>query len=348
MNTAATLPAAAAACPDCHSEWTAGTLACPGCQRLVHAQTLKTLAERAAAAARDGDTHSELVAWRASLELLPPGSTQYEWVAERVVALSDHADWRPEPAPPPPASGRWKWLAGAAPLAFLAWKFKFLIVALVTKGKLLLLGLTKASTLASMFATVGVYWSQWGLWFALGLVGSIYVHEMGHVAALRRYGIAASAPMFIPGFGALVRLKQAPLTPREDARIGLAGPVWGLGAAVVAALAGLVTGNGLWLAIARTGAWINLFNLMPIWQLDGSRAFASLTAARRWVAVVALAAAWRMTGDGLVLLVTLVAGVRALGGGADVRPDRGALALYVLVTLGLAIVFRVSFVSLAR
>src|ERR1700689_2677115 len=70
---------------------------------------------------------------------------------------------------------------------------------LLSKGKLLLLGLTKLSTLLSMFAFFGVYWTLYGWAFALGLVLSIYVHEMGHVSALRRYGIPATAPMFIPG-----------------------------------------------------------------------------------------------------------------------------------------------------
>src|SRR5678816_1406719 len=45
----------------------------------------------------------------------------------------------------------------------------------------------------SMLLAFGVYWTAWGMWFALGLVLSIYVHEMGHVVALRRYGIAATA-----------------------------------------------------------------------------------------------------------------------------------------------------------
>ncbi len=52
-----------------------------------------------------------------------------------------------------------------------------------------------------------MYWTAWGWKFALGLVVSIYVHEMGHVAALRGYGTKANAPMFIPGLGALIRLK---------------------------------------------------------------------------------------------------------------------------------------------
>ena len=132
------------------------------------------------------------------------------------------------------------WSKGAATgavgtLALALWKFKFLAFMVLSKGKLLLLGLTKASTFLSMFATVGVYWTAFGFRFALGFVLSIYIHEMGHVAALARYGIAASAPLFIPGVGAFIRLKQEFTDPRQDARVALAGPIWGLGAALVCA-----------------------------------------------------------------------------------------------------------------
>ncbi len=323
----------------CGTEVATSLLVCPACRRLVHAGTLKDLAERAETAARRGDSQAALGHWRSSLELLPAGSRQFAAVSERIAALVQSVESAPRHIP---ASGRWKWLAALGPAGLLIWKFKFLLVALLTKGKLLLLGLTKAGTLASMFAAVGVYWTIWGLWFALGVVLSIYVHEMGHVAALRRYGIAATAPMFIPGVGAFVRLKQAHLAPREDARIGLAGPMWGLGAAAAALAGAHLGGGGMWIAVARTGAWINLFNLLPVWQLDGSRAFASLTRAHRWLATAALAAAWGITGDGVVLLVLIVAGFRALTGGANVERDRGALALYAFVTLALAFVFRIA------
>src|SRR2546422_5007806 len=68
--------------------------------------------------------------------------------------------------------------------------------------------------------------------------------------------------MFIPGVGAVVRLKQYPASPREDARVGLAGPLWGLGATAAAYAAYLGTGGGIWAAIAHFGAWVNLFNLV--------------------------------------------------------------------------------------
>ena len=328
-------------CSGCGTEVAASLLSCPVCHRLVHGQALKDLAARADAAAAAGDVRESLAAWRSSLDLLPPGSRQYTAVTQRIETLSHQVEAAGSaPAPPLPQSGWWKWLAGLGPIGLLIWKFKFLIVAVLGKGKLLLLGLTKASTLLSMFATVGLYWSLWGLWFAVGLVVSIYVHEMGHVAALRRYGIAASAPMFIPGLGAMVRLKQRPVGPREDARIGLAGPVWGLGAALAALATALLGGGPMYSAIAHVGAWINLFNLTPVWQLDGGRAFASLSPPHRWIATAAIALAWALTGDGIVLLVLVVAAWRSLAADKEVKPDSGALLLFVAVTLALALVFR--------
>jgi hypothetical protein len=84
------------------------------------------------------------------------------------------------------------------------------------------------------------------------------------ITALVRYGIPATAPSFIPGFGAFVRMKAYPASAVEDARVGLAGPLWGLGASLAALGMHLLTGSGVWGAIAQAGAWINLLNLIPI------------------------------------------------------------------------------------
>jgi Zn-dependent protease len=327
-------------CEGCGTELSASMLSCPSCHRLVYAALLKDFAASAETASAAGDTPAALTSWRSSLELLPPGSRQRAIVEQKIASLTQQIDTAA--ASEVPTTGRWKWLATLGPVGLLLWKFKFLLVALLTKGKLLLLGLTKFSTLASMFGMIAVYWAAWGLWFAVGLVVSIYIHEMGHVAALRRYGIAASAPMFIPGFGALVRLKQSPASPREDARIGLAGPVWGLGAAVGASLIGTFGGGAMWLAIAHVGAWLNLFNLTPIWQLDGSRGFASLTRPHRLLATGALIIAWFITRDGIVMLAALVAVWRCFSDTREVPRDWGALATFSFVAVALAVVFALS------
>ena len=247
-------------------------------------------------------------------------------------------------APPPdPAAKRSRWgklAAKLAPLGILAWKFKAIALIGLTKAKLLLLGLTKMSTLFSMLATFGLYWTAFGWRFAAGLVLSIYVHEMGHVAALRRYGIAASAPMFIPGFGAFVRMKAYPANVGEDARVGLAGPIWGLGAAVFAWLMGLLTEAPIWFAIARTGAWINLFNLIPIWQLDGGRGFRALTRQQRSVVVVAALVMWAVTEETMLLLVCLGGVYRLFSKDYPEHPDNVALLEFVGLVVFLSMLFR--------
>jgi Zn-dependent protease len=206
----------------------------------------------------------------------------------------------------------------------------------VTKGKLLLLGLTKAGTVLSMAASFGVYWAVWGWRFALGLVASIYVHEMGHVAAMRRYGIEATAPMFLPGLGAMVRSKQYPVDPVENARVALAGPLWGLGAALAAYAAFWITGLGVLAAVAHVSAWINLFNLLSVPPLDGGKAFSALTEGQRWVLVAVIAVALASTGERLLILLLIAAVIRAMAGRGGSRADTRTLAEFAVLVAALS------------
>jgi Zn-dependent protease len=285
---------------------------------LVHAATLKRLADEANSAHSAGDLTAALTAWRQALDLLPPGTRQREVIAATIDSLGRELEQSGATASSSPQrrSGS-KVATGAAGIGALG--------LLLSKLKLVLLGLTKLSTLASMLLAFSLYWTMWGWRFALGFVASIYVHEMGHVAALSRLGIKATAPMFIPGIGAVVRLKQYPVTPREDARVGLAGPIWGLAAAAVAYAVYRVTDSQTWGAIAQVGAWINLFNLLPVWQLDGARGFRALATDQRWMVVAIVAAMWLVTHEGLLVLLFLTAAYAAWRGEAPEDGDRRAL-----------------------
>jgi len=218
----------------------------------------------------------------------------------------------------------------------LLWKFKIILVFVVTKGKLLLLGLTKSSTFFSMFISFAAYWAAWGWPFALGVVLSIYVHEMGHVDALRRYGFKATAPMFIPGFGALIRLQQHPTNPVEDARIGLAGPLWGMGAAMACYLVFLATGSAIWSAIAHMGAFINILNLIPIASLDGARGFRALSRNQALLVTAALGGGWFFTSENLILLVAIVALFRSATKPKEASPDRVSFILFLVLIASLS------------
>ncbi len=347
----------ALSCPACGSEVSPNLLSCPSCQRLVHSGRLKELAEQADGAERNGDLSSAMAAWRDALSLLPAESRQHAVVADRVNRLGRRVEASPSSiAPPaslpndktPPHAGpSSRWSGGAisgiiGTLALAVWKFKFAAVLLFSKAKFLLLGLTKASTFLSMFLAVGVYWTVFGGWFALGLVLSIYVHEMGHVAMLLRYGVRADAPLFIPGLGAVIRMRQAFTDPRQDARVGLAGPIWGLGAALVCAIVHGVTGEPIWAALAKIGAWVNLFNLMPIWQLDGGRAFRSLNRSQRWLATAAVATAWAVTEEGLLLLLTIAGVFRTATDKPGEQPDKTILVQYVALVAVLSALTRLS------
>ena len=142
--------------------------------------------------------------------------------------------------------------------------------------------------------------------------------------------------MFIPFVGAFVRLNRGPDTVHDDAIAGLAGPIYGLGAALACYLVYTLTSVSLFGALARTGAWINLFNLIPIWQLDGGRAFNALNRPQRWTMVAVIAGAWLWFHETMLLLVLLGALYRAFTTAAPAEPDRRAVWSYGLLIAVLA------------
>jgi Zn-dependent protease len=319
-------------CSHCQTELPPSALACPACGSLIYADQLKQLAADAQTLTNVGDLTAARDRWVQALQLLPPQSRQHAFIRERVAGLTASLN----NAAPSKASASaqdqswWKRGAGGAATAALL---------LLSKLKFLLLGLTKASTFISMFAFFGVYWSVYGWPLALGLVVSIYIHEMGHVSMLRGLGIDAGAPLFIPGVGALVMLKQHVRDPLTDAKIGLAGPVWGLGAAIAALAAYGLTGAKIWLAIAQLTGFINLFNLIPIWQLDGSRGFHVLARSERWILVGAIAVALILTEQRLLLIVGAVAVWRAMQ--SEQGPgDTRVLATFATLVVALALIAR--------
>jgi Zn-dependent protease len=318
-------------CASCGTELPPGALACPACQSLIHASALKQLAAEADTATRAGDPVSARTHWEAVLRLLPAHAQQHAVIRDRVAELTRRIDAGPARAPAATGETPW-WRRGAAGIVTVS-------LLLLSKLKFLLLGLTKASTFISMFAFFGVYWSIYGWPLALGLVLSIYIHEMGHVAMLRNLGIEAGAPMFIPGVGALVMLKQHISDPLTDAKIGLAGPVWGLCAALTALGMYALTGARIWLAIAQLTGFLNLFNLIPVWQLDGSRGIHVLARWERWALVGAIALALMLTEQRLLFIVGGVAVWRSLQ--KETGPgDTRVLATFVVLVFALSLLAR--------
>lgn len=149
-----------------------------------------------------------------------------------------------------------------ASVLFLVGKLKFLGF---------LVGVLKFKTLGTMLLSIALYATQWGAPFAIGFVLLIFVHEMGHVIALRHEGIPAGAPVFIPFLGAFIAMRGRPRDAYVEAKVAIGGPVLGSIAAWAVLATGLALQHPLLITLGHSGILLNLFNLIPVSPLDGGR-----------------------------------------------------------------------------
>jgi Zn-dependent protease len=186
------------------------------------------------------------------------------------------------------------------------------LAVLASKAKLLFLALIKVkavATLGTMFISIAAYTLAFGWPFAVGLVLLLFVHEMGHVIQLRREGVEASAPVFIPFLGAMISAKSLGKDAAAEARVGLAGPILGTIGTLIPLAIYLATDSYFWRALAYLGFFINLINLLPVLPLDGGRAMAVL-GPKVWLAGILLtvAATVIFLGPFMLLFVLLLGG----------------------------------------
>ena len=208
---------------------------------------------------------------------------------------------RHEPAPEPPKRNRGRLLGSLLVVgAFLA-KFKGVLLVL-PKLKLF-------TTSASMLVSVAAYALIWGWRFAIGFVLLLFVHEMGHVIQLRREGIEASAPLFIPFLGAAIAAKSLGGNALAEARVGLAGPVLGTAAALALIPIAEATDSDLIRALAFVGLFLNLFNLLPVVPLDGGRAMAAMAPWMWFVGFAGLVALTFARPNPILLLILFFGGM---------------------------------------
>lgn len=164
-----------------------------------------------------------------------------------------------------------------------------LLLGALAYGKYAILFLFKIPALATLgtaLISVGAYSLWGGPWFAVGLVLMIFIHEMGHVVEIRRQGMHATAPIFIPFFGAAIFQRSHAQSPMRQAQIGIAGPIAGtIGATAALVLYGSTRWEQL-LLWAYLGFLINLFNMIPFGMLDGGWILAPVS---KWIQVAGLA-----------------------------------------------------------
>ena len=235
------------------------------------------------------------------LPYLPPGGGQLPPPPSIYQVTSDippSSQYHYSPAPPRRANrGLLGGLAAAAAATFAYGKYALLI----------LFKIPFATTLVSLLVSFGAYAVIYGPWFAVSLVTMILVHEMGHVVEIRRQGMQATAPIFIPFLGAAIFQRSHPTDALKQAQIGIAGPIAGTLGATAAFALYAATQNEVFLLAAWLGFFLNLFNLVPVWQLDGSWILAPVS---KWFqaagyAVVAALALFHVVSIFLIVIALL-------------------------------------------
>jgi Zn-dependent protease len=300
-----------------------GALACDPCHALVHSEELVRISARAKALEEQDQLLQAREEWLKALPLLPPSSTQAEWIRGQAYKLELAA----KVAPPPEEKHSWaRKLGPLAPIAIV-----------LAKSKTLLLAIFKLKFLFSLFVFMGVYWTLFGPAFGVGLAVLILVHEMGHYIDIRRRGLPADMPVFLPGLGAYVRWQALGVTRQTRAAVSLAGPLAGLLGAAVCAYLWHQTGNGLWAALARISAGLNILNLIPIWILDGGQAAVALSKTERLILLAACLFLWLFVGESVFVLVAAGVVYRLFTKDLPPQPSPAIAAYFVGVLLALGL-----------
>jgi Zn-dependent protease len=314
-------------CPHCFHDLSLGELACAECHALIYSTQLESLAKKAKAFEAAHQFSEARETWQQSLAMLPHDSKQAEWVRDHVRAL----ELAQPPAPDPQSAKSHPWAKRLGPLAPIA--------ILLAKSKGLFLALFKLKFLLSFFSFLAIYVAIYGWRFGVGFAACILIHEMGHFVDIKRRGLPAEMPVFLPGLGAFVKWKRLGVTKRQVAQVSLAGPLAGWIAAACCAVLYAQTHNPLWAALARTGAILNILNLIPVWVLDGGQAIGALGAVERAALLAAALGIWLYTGQGIFFLVCAGCVWRLFTKDKPAESDWGTWLYFaaVLVALGLVL-----------
>lgn len=316
-------------CGICQTELRAGDLACPRCAALVHRERLDAISKTALELERAGTPDASVEArelWRSALPLLPRGSTQAEWIRQHLQEIEalrniqrphgDKAELEPLPTKP-------NWTKRLGPLAPIA-----LVLA---KLKTFFFVLLKLKFLLSFALFLGVYWTLFGPWFGVGFAVQILIHELGHVFAVKKNGLKAELPVFLPGLGAYVRWQGFDISVETRAEIALAGPLFGLLAAAGCMGIYLYTRMPVFAALAHAGAWLNVINLIPVWMLDGGQAAHALSRLQRGLLLLACVVFFGLTHQMVFLLVAGGMGYRLFTKDVPAEPSTRTMVFYLVL-----------------
>ena len=317
-------------CPGCDCELELGALACPQCHALIHARELGTLAKEAQVLEAKSEVAQAREVWNRSLALLPYDSKQAEWVRERMRTLEIEQATATDPSTKPSHA----WARKLGPLGPIA--------IVLAKSKGLLVAVFKLKFLLSFFSFIAIYVSLFGWRYGVGISICILIHEMGHFIDIKRRGLPAEMPVFLPGLGAYVKWNALGVTRRQIAQISLAGPLAGWIAAGCCFFLYTRSHDPLWAALARTGAVLNVLNLIPVWVLDGGKAADSLGLLGRIGLLAAALAVWLYSGEAIFFLVAAGVVWRLFTKDKPDQDDWSTWLYYVALMAALGVVLRMT------
>ncbi len=322
-------------CPSCSHWLPEGTLACPECQTLTYSQHLGRIAAQAQQLEQQQKWAEARDRWRSALPWLPAETTQAETLRNHIAQIDGRLKAVED------QKARWtKKLGPLAPVAL------FLL-----KAKSAILILFKLKFLLSMLAFFGLYWALYGWRFALGFTFALLVHEMGHYIAVRRRGLEADLPFFMPGMGAYVRWYGAGVSREDLAAIALAGPLFGLTTGLVYLAVWVLFHAPVFAVLAYFTAWVNFINLFPLLGLDGAQATYALSRMQRGLVAATCIVFFALTVQGgdlmgqsthwIFLIVGLGMAWRTFGNDAPETPSTMSFVYFqaLAIVLGLVILY---------
>jgi Zn-dependent protease len=202
----------------------------------------------------------------------------------------------------------------------------------------------------------GFIWWLSGSWvIALAAIWGLLVHEYGHVLAMNALGMGPARIYIIPFLGGVAKSQRLPASEWHGVLVSLAGPAFGLLAAIPFFGLFITTNEPMWLQGVFIIALINLVNLAPAPPLDGSKALGPVLARihpmvekAAMVAVGVLVVIWGVTNGSYIfaafLALALIGHLRRGAWRPDGRPLTGAESLR---SVGLFVVVAAACVAVA-
>jgi Zn-dependent protease len=236
---------------------------------------------------------------------------------------------------PKSKNGLWAILGG---LFLLLNKFKFILLLIFGKLKFLLVFLKLGkfmSTFISMSLMIVVYAQIYGWAFGLGFVLLILIHEMGHYWTAKQTGLNVSTPFFIPFVGAFINMKEQPKDAVTEAKVALGGPILGSLGALLCAFIYPVSGDKIWLALAYSGFFINLFNLIPFHPLDGGRIVTAISTKMWLIGIPVILVTAFIYFNPIILLLLFMGGLQLYRHWKNPNPDYYNIPFRTRITFAL-------------